>query len=454
MFALSFHSPRSLFALLVGVLFCSGLLFSVGCSGEVDVTQPGCVQCPDRCATVNGKAQCVTCVNDEQCRSDVSPTKRCDTERYRCLCGSDKDCSQGTYCNTTGSCVECMTDEHCTTDYQPFCVNNSCEICKANTTRSCKSDDPKACKEGTQLCTNNLSWGACEGATVCAEGERCDNGACVADCSEAPCKEGQTTCMTDANTIPGAFKTCKRNAKGCWEWDDTKVTTCQAGEYCFDGKCASVSCPQGQTKCGEFCVSLSNNPSHCGACNKACQQGELCVQGACQFSCPPGQSKCGATCVDLKTNRNHCGACNKACASGTICTAGACKASCQTGLTLCSSQCVNLQSDVAHCGKCNNPCAKQQVCGRGICTVSCPSGQTNCSGSCVNLSSSAKHCGKCGNACPAGKSCLSGTCITFCQQGQTNCGGTCISTQTNAQHCGKCNNACPSGKSCSNSVCR
>lgn len=43
-----------------------------------------------------------------------------------------------------------------------------------------------------------------------------------------------------------------------------------------------VECPPDQIDCGEgYCVDLANNPSNCGACGSACDQGDACVSGVC-----------------------------------------------------------------------------------------------------------------------------------------------------------------------------
>jgi len=53
--------------------------------------------------------------------------------------------------------------------------------------------------------------------------------------------------------------------------------------------------------CDHHCVKLSNDPQHCGACDRVCQPGELCSGGSCQpivctaRACEP-RSCCGALC--------------------------------------------------------------------------------------------------------------------------------------------------------------
>lgn len=444
------------YSIFFGLTFCWLTVgSSLSCSSDINVTVPGCENCPDRCVQQGERGRCALCLLDSHCQSEGSPTKRCSPD-LRCICGTDKDCPQNQHCNEVGNCVECLSDQHCTTEYKPICVAYECEICRVGTTRSCKPTDTKACGEGTQSCEKDNFWGVCKDYKTCPNGESCQNGACVIECPVSSCQVGQKKCVTDANKTPGAYISCVEDTRKCKVWDNVNVVACKDKEYCFEGVCQSLSCPSGQTFCEaqNVCINPATDPNHCGGCGKACKPGEVCVSGACSLSCPAGQKICGGLCTNLQINPNHCGQCGAVCKSGQICTGGSCVASCQTGLTLCNNQCVDLKTDRTHCGKCGVLCSANQICTQGVCILTCPSGQTNCAGTCVNLDTSLQHCGKCNNTCATGKSCLSGQCITYCQQGQTNCDGTCVSTQTHKLHCGKCNAACAANQTCSNGVCR
>jgi hypothetical protein len=48
----------------------------------------------------------------------------------------------------------------------------------------------------------------------------------------------------------------------------------------LDGQCY-LACFPGFTACGNACVSLLNDPAHCGACDINCSSG-LCAAGVCQ----------------------------------------------------------------------------------------------------------------------------------------------------------------------------
>jgi hypothetical protein len=70
-----------------------------------------------------------------------------------------------------------------------------------------------------------------------------------------------------------------------------------------------VTCPAGETVCGNACLDLALDAANCGACGHACAGG---------FDCRAG------TCVALSTDRLNCGAVGRACQPGESCLSGAC----------------------------------------------------------------------------------------------------------------------------------
>lgn len=73
----------------------------------------------------------------------------------------------------------------------------------------------------------------------------------------------------------------------------------------------------------DACVSLSTDPMHCGACDRACPAGTTCEYGSCRCA-TAGQTVCGDRCVDLQSDETACGGCANVCAAGRTCTAGTC----------------------------------------------------------------------------------------------------------------------------------
>lgn len=186
-----------------------------------------------------------------------------------------------------------------------------------------------------------------------------------------------------------------------------------------------VECASGYTRCGDECVDLSVDPSHCGTCELRCAAGDVCGAGTCA---PPGDSGtdagpdggdagpdagdagpdggdagdtgvdsgdggggdgggdggpgdgggdggcvcdlgelcCAGVCVTPRDDPNHCGSCDVACAPSELCSAGSCAAACEPGLTLCGGRCVDLMTDPNHCGRCAGRCGSG-ICVDGVC---------------------------------------------------------------------------------------
>jgi Stigma-specific protein, Stig1 len=205
-----------------------------------------------------------------------------------------------------------------------------------------------------------------------------------------------------------------------------------------------VTCPPGQTLCGETCVYTSSDPHNCGSCGNDC--GDLvCIGGVC--GCPKGQTACNGECVNTTSDVANCGACGTACPMPQVCSMGMCSGSCAAGLTNCNRDCVDLTSDDKNCGMCGAACASGSHCQGGACVQECPAGQVVCNGKCASLSSDNGNCGACGNVCPDQYFCIFGSCILGCPRPLTRCvpdggesdgGSQCIDTRFDPSNCGGC----------------
>src|SRR5689334_20241050 len=108
------------------------------------------------------------------------------------------------------------------------------------------------------------------------------------------------------------------------------------GSSTSDAGADASACAPGQALCGADCVTLSSDPDHCGACNAACDQGEVCASGVCGTSCSSGEIVCGDRCVDPASDPVFCGASGacegtedgETCGAGEVCVSGACATSC------------------------------------------------------------------------------------------------------------------------------
>jgi len=235
-------------------------------------------------------------------------------------------------------------------------------------------------------------------------------------------------------------------------------------------------CATTETRCGERCVDVQTDGSHCGGCGNTCGATTTCRAGMCVPTCGATEALCGspARCVNTQTDGDHCGGCGAVCPAGQVCGAGVCARSCTAPAVACaaadgSMACADLQTDRANCGRCNTACAAGQTCVAGVCITpraECPSGQTDCAPTdpapmCVDTAASATRCGRCGNACAMGQVCTAGACVTpraMCPSGQSDCAPTapapaCFDTQTSEAHCGGCGAACPAGQVCAAGAC-
>jgi|GEM_PF-475519 len=219
------------------------------------------------------------------------------------------------------------------------------------------------------------------------------------------------------------------------------------------GSGGGALCGPGTTDCAGTCVDTMNNPAHCGTCNAACPQGQVCSVGQCSLFCSGGTTNCNGACVNTSSDAANCGTCGNACAAGQVCTQGTCASSCTGGTTECNGACVNTNTDTANCGTCGNACEAGQVCSAGVCGVSCGSGTEECDGECVDTDVDPAHCGDCDTACPTGQVCSVGVCTVNCAGGTTECSGLCVNTDTDPNNCGDCGTECPDGEACSAGVC-
>jgi hypothetical protein len=111
--------------------------------------------------------------------------------------------------------------------------------------------------------------GAAAGKTTGGEGgtppDACDDGSCTTGRS---CTPKQRRCDTGS----GVPQLC--SAEGEWENEGS----CRTDQVCSGGACL---CRAEFTTCGDECVTLDDNPKHCGRCGHDCLGGE-CTEGKCQ----------------------------------------------------------------------------------------------------------------------------------------------------------------------------
>ena len=283
-----------------------GLLLSlfsfVACGGEVVVSQiDGCENCDEnRCLkTSDNKGKCVECINDVACRSSADSTKKC--LQNTCVCGSDKDCADGQVCGPSdkgvAGCVECNTDDECKLKGKSSCLYNECVECKPGDTAACSPDGQTACKQGQKNCKNSGQWGACEGWTVCKDGERCVADKCLPPCPDpAPCQDGENKCTTPGTEFPGKYKKCVKDDTGCNVLADTE-DFCGNKDVCMKGQCTPFTCPDPECKENETRCVGEDSQQVCG------RDANNCIVWLEKTACKT-EEKC------FKDTINKCAACD------------------------------------------------------------------------------------------------------------------------------------------------
>ncbi len=208
--------------------------------------------------------------------------------------------------------------------------------------------------------------------------------------------------------------------------------------------------------CENHCVDVKTDAKHCGSCDVACGELELCNAGKCMLACSgAGVKNCAGTCRDTLSDLTNCGECGASCSLHNECVNGECKLECLDGASKCGEKgCLFLSQNNENCGSCGKACEEGRFCSQGLCSYSCLGGTALCDGTCVSLSADPAHCGSCATACSSTAVCSNGTCQDDCAPGELKCGQSCHDVMSDKSHCGNCDTACPSNKVCESGVCK
>jgi hypothetical protein len=190
--------------------------------------------------------------------------------------------------------------------------DNNCSACGMKCGPPASDTDPRwIC--GPAITPPNTKW-------TCASSS-CDLQCKPAfgDCNKNFCGDG---CEIDLRKDP-------KNCGACGN-------ACAEGQSCENGACM---CPQGTESCFGVCVSLASDVENCGACAITCPGpskstsggGPACVGGKCTYVCFPGFADCDGKIsngceANLATDQGHCGSCTTECdiANGQPCVGGKC----------------------------------------------------------------------------------------------------------------------------------
>lgn len=208
---------------------CNGL--DDNCDGMPDVDAP----CPDPTSCIEGG-----------CRLRCIPGEFPCTAGFRCLQTPDGD-----FC-VPSACASCAPNE--------LCVNEACvdpcedvqcgpnEECRFGTCVDCNTF---GCPSGELCVASECVPDPCLGVDCAAGctnelGCSCNDGACVPNCDDTLCPEGQR-CATDGTCIPDVcagvecdlFEAC---VEGACTQDPCALISCRVGQVCTDGVCIEDPC--------------------------------------------------------------------------------------------------------------------------------------------------------------------------------------------------------------------
>ena len=305
--------------------------------------------CGDAGACEVDAGACFWCASDHDCAEPAAPRCDVATHHCAPCLPLNDNCAEGRYCvamNGGFSCaMGCKIDLDCSGSDggipSSLCCDHLC-IDRASNGANC-GQCGKACGNGQSCCNaacddlagDPANCGACgnlcklaNATAACAAG-KCAIGTCGAGFADCDQLAGDG-CEVNTNTDP-------KNCLGCG-----KACVVANGVAGCSGGCTVASCNQGFADCdqlaGNGCeIDLTKDLANCGGCGKSCAPANAsgsCVAGLCQvLSCAPGFADCNKMAADgcegdLQNDPKHCGDCNFACAQGQLCTLGKCHAPC------------------------------------------------------------------------------------------------------------------------------
>jgi len=294
----------------------------------------------------DGNGQCVECIDNTQCGTDV-----CDTDTGTCVDASCTDLTQDgqeTDVDCGGPiCGPCDNDKHCANPGD--CVSGFCD---AGTCHPCATSGNCG---GNQFCDATVDGGTCvadkpDGQT-CTADDQCQHSHCnrigngtTKMCCDVDCVG---TCLSCANGDTGMTNgTCALVTNGTDPADDCPTATCKTGT-CFNGSCGNMA---NNTTCG-------NGPTCAGddlTPQQTCQSGVCttpanadCMEYSCDASAMPDACFTACTAQGDCAAMNYCVGVDGAGGPGSNNTCHAKKAAnanCDVGLECLSGTCTGTPS--------------------------------------------------------------------------------------------------------------
>ncbi|MBN9163281.1 MAG: hypothetical protein J0I07_20100 [Myxococcales bacterium] len=275
------------------------------------------------------------------------------------------------------------------------CVEGQCTFSCTGSFRNCDKDPSNGCEVDSNYDAKNC--GQC--GHECAEDESCELGTCVDRCGTAP--TGQDRCGLTCTNLDSDDRNCGTCGVVCDPTGPNQPALHSSMYYgCGGGKCGVPKCKDRHRRncnkdLSDGCEADALTNERCGACDRACAEGKLCMydNNGYYCLCADGYERCpsasgSVTCEDLALDPENCGACGHVCPGKQwphfipTCNSGVCGGVCQEHYADCDrlsdNGCeVNTRVDNRNCGACGNACLPDQVCSEGKCLVApCNTGET------------------------------------------------------------------------------
>jgi hypothetical protein len=199
--------------------------------------------------------------------------------------------------------------------------------------RGQQSGDTQACAQSGLVCNGICEETLSDPSNCGACGKNCGSlpnvasaGACTnGSCAGYTCSSGYADCT---NTGAGCATNVKTDSNNCGSCGNA----CASGNTCCSSSCTTTSSdPANCGGCGRGCFQQSypccdsfGNPQDCNGgyclnfgCSACTAYTQTCSNGVC--TCPTGQTACSSACVTLTDDPSNCGACGHSCGVGAAC---------------------------------------------------------------------------------------------------------------------------------------
>lgn len=281
--------------------------------------------------------------------------------------------------NCGGCGVRCMGPDP-STKSKWTCVDGQCVMSCNNTLfLDCDNDPANGCE--TRANIDNNHCGVC--GVKCPTGMRCSVGECVLDC-DLP--ENCTACF---NMKSHDFH-CGTCGNACDPTGPDLPPLPTGMHYgCGNGECGVPKCDDSDWRdCNDDrsdgCEAKLHTNEHCNGCFDACPAGKQCGKlSGDVYGClclDDTETYCNGECISVLDNPFHCGACGRACPGVNrphfipACNLGVCGGKCEDSYADCDGLAdngceVDTFVDNRNCGGCGNACLPTQVCFQGQCQM-------------------------------------------------------------------------------------